>query len=83
LTGTWINFAAVMAGGLFGLSIGARLSASVKEAVIVAIGLMTIVFGLGSAMRAANPLIPLLALVLGSMGGHALDLDGSTALAIG
>jgi uncharacterized membrane protein YqgA involved in biofilm formation len=75
LTGTWINFAAVMAGGLLGLSIGARLSASVKEAVIVAIGLMTIVLGLGSAMRTANPLIPLLALVLGSMGGEVLDLD--------
>ncbi len=76
MTGTWINFAAVMAGGLLGLLIGARLSDSMKEGVIVAIGLMTIVLGLGSAARTANPLIPLLALVLGSMCGEGLDLDG-------
>jgi uncharacterized protein len=75
LTGTWINFAAVMTGGLLGLLIGARLSDSVKDGVIVAIGLMTIVLGLGSASRTANPLIPLIALVLGSMCGEALDLD--------
>jgi uncharacterized membrane protein YqgA involved in biofilm formation len=76
LIGTWINFATVMVGGLLGLLIGARLSTSLKEAVIVAIGLMTIVLGLGPAERTANPLIPLLALVLGSMGGEAFDLDG-------
>ncbi len=75
MTGTLINFVAVMAGGLLGLLIGARLSEAIKAIVIAAIGLMTITLGMGSALKTQNPLIPLVALVLGAIIGQAIDID--------
>lgn len=76
MTGTLINFVAIMAGGLLGLLIGARLSDAIKTIVIAAIGLMTLTLGMGAALKTQNPLIPLVALVLGAIIGQAIDIDG-------
>src|ERR1700730_1783397 len=75
MTGTLINFATVIIGSLLGLLIGGRLSERIKTIVIAGIGLMTIVIGLSAAIKTANPLIPLLALVIGSVIGELLDID--------
>lgn len=75
MLGTLINFATVMVGGLLGLGIGRRLPDRIKVIVISAIGLMTIVIGISSAIKTANALIPLLALVIGAIIGEAIDLD--------
>jgi uncharacterized membrane protein YqgA involved in biofilm formation len=73
--GTLINFSLVMVGGLLGLAIGSRLSDRIKTIVISAIGLMTLVIGVSSAIKTENPLIPLLALVVGAVLGELVDID--------
>jgi uncharacterized membrane protein YqgA involved in biofilm formation len=75
MIGTLINFGLVMIGGVLGLFIGQRLPERMKVIVVSAIGLMTVVIGVSSAIKTENPLIPLLALVLGAVLGELLDID--------
>ncbi len=75
MIGTLINFGTVMVGGTLGLLIGGRLSERIKTIVVAAIGLMTIVIGVSSALKTENALIPLLSLVLGSIIGEAINID--------
>ncbi|GCE04963.1 DUF554 domain-containing protein [Dictyobacter aurantiacus] len=75
MTGTLINFATVMVGGVLGLLIGERLPDRIKTIVIAAIGLITIVMGISSGITTRNALIPLLALVIGSVIGELIDID--------
>lgn len=75
MTGTLINFATVMVGGVLGLLIGERLPDRIKTIVIAAIGLITIVMGISSGISTRNALIPLLALVIGSVIGELIDID--------
>ncbi|GCF10422.1 DUF554 domain-containing protein [Dictyobacter arantiisoli] len=73
--GTLINFSTVMVGGVFGLLIGERLSERIKAIVIASIGLITVVMGVSSAIATRNTLIPLLALVVGSVIGELINID--------
>lgn len=75
MIGTLLNFATVMVGGVFGLVIGERLSERIKTIVISALGLITIVIGVSSAIKTENLLIPLLSLVIGSIIGEMIDID--------
>ncbi len=75
MIGTLINFATVMVGGILGLIIGGRLPERIKGIVVSGLGLITIVIGTSSAIRTANPLIPLLALVIGSVIGELINID--------
>src|SRR5215469_15002131 len=75
MIGTFINFATVMVGGFIGLLIGSRLPERIKTIVVTAIGLITIVLGVSQAIKTGNPLIPLLALVIGSVIGELIDID--------
>lgn len=75
MIGTLINFALVMVGGMLGLIIGGHLPERIKVIVVSAIGLMTIVLGVSSAIHTENALIPLVALVLGAIIGELLDID--------
>ncbi len=76
LLGTFINVATVLIGGTLGLVIGNRLPERIKAIVIAAIGLMTLVIGISSALKTANALIPLLALVIGGIIGELVNIDG-------
>jgi len=73
--GTLINFSTVIVGGLLGLAIGNRLPERIKVIVISAIGLITLVIGISSAIKTENALIPLLALVSGAVIGELIDID--------
>ncbi|HLG74785.1 MAG TPA: DUF554 domain-containing protein [Ktedonobacteraceae bacterium] len=75
MIGTLLNFATVMIGGLLGLLIGRRLSEQIKIIVLAAIGLMTILIGISSAIKTENLLIPLLSLVIGSVIGELINID--------
>lgn len=75
MIGTLINFATVILGGTLGLIIGGHLPERIKVIVVTAIGLMTIVLGVSSAILTENALIPLVALVLGAIIGELLDID--------
>ncbi|BCL81978.1 DUF554 domain-containing protein [Ktedonobacteria bacterium brp13] len=75
MLGTLINFATVMVGGVLGLLIGGRMPERIKTIVIASIGLITLVMGISSGITTANPLIPLLALVIGAVIGELIDID--------
>jgi uncharacterized membrane protein YqgA involved in biofilm formation len=75
MIGTLINFSTVIVGGTLGLLIGGHLPERIKVIVVSAIGLMTIVLGVSSAIQTENALIPLVALVLGAILGELLDID--------
>jgi len=75
MIGTLINFTTVMVGGILGLLIGKRLPDRLKTIVISALGLMTLMLGTAAAIKTANALIPLLALVLGAVLGEWIDID--------
>ncbi|GCE10743.1 DUF554 domain-containing protein [Tengunoibacter tsumagoiensis] len=75
MIGTFINFATVMIGGALGLLIGGRLPERIKTIVVAALGLMTFVIGISSAIHTENLLIPLLSLVLGSILGELINID--------
>lgn len=75
MLGTLINFSTVIVGGTLGLLIGGRLPERLKVIVVAAIGLMTIVLGVSSAIQTENALIPLVALVLGAIIGELINID--------
>ena len=75
MIGTLINFAAVIVGGTLGLLLGRHFPERMKTIVISAIGLITISLGVTAAIKTENALIPLLALVLGSVMGELIDID--------
>jgi uncharacterized protein len=74
--GTLINFTTVLLGSIIGLALGNYFSERVKQIIIAGIGLMTLVIGMSSALKTANALIPLLALVIGGVIGELLNIDG-------
>jgi uncharacterized protein len=55
--------------------IGKRLPERIKAIVIASIGLITIVIGISAGISTENTLIPLLALVIGSVIGELIDID--------
>ncbi len=75
MIGTLINFAAVIVGGTLGLLLGRHFPDRMKTIVISGIGLITISLGVAAAIKTENALIPLLALVLGSIVGELIDID--------
>jgi uncharacterized protein len=75
--GTLLNMATVLAGGLAGLGIGARLSDKLRGSVVAALGLITLFLGFGNAARTGNPLVVLISVVAGVVVGEMLDLDGT------
>lgn len=75
MIGTLINFATVMVGCIVGLLIGQRLPERVKVIVVAGLGLITFALGTASAIKTENALIPLLALVIGSVIGELIDID--------
>jgi hypothetical protein len=75
MLGTLINFTTVMVGSVLGLLVGGKLPQRFKTIVISAIGLMTLALGTASALKTENALIPLLALVIGSVIGELIDID--------
>jgi len=75
VTGTFINIAAVAAGGLGGLLLRRRLPARLAETIFQGVGLFTLVLGTRLALGSENALVVLFSLVLGGMAGEALDLE--------
>ena len=75
MTGTLVNVAAVLAGSAVGLGVGRLLPERVKAAVLTVLGLGTLVIGVGDALSSANLIVPILALVLGTVAGELLRLD--------
>ena len=70
MTGTLLNIATVLIGGLLGLLFGARLPERVKQTVTAGLGLFTAAIGVKMFLETENPLIVLGALLVGGLLGE-------------
>ncbi|MEW6286620.1 MAG: DUF554 domain-containing protein [Chloroflexota bacterium] len=70
MTGTFLNIATVLIGGVIGLIFGARIPEKLKATVIAGMGLFTAAMGLQMFLKTENPLIVLGALLVGTLLGE-------------
>lgn len=70
MTGTLLNIAAILAGGILGLLFGARLSERIRQTVIVGLGLFTAAIGIQLSLKMQQPLIVLGGLLAGGILGE-------------
>lgn len=75
MTGTIINFAAVILGSLIGLVAGKRIPEKTKQSLVSALGLFTLAYGMFIFGQTNNMLIPLFSLVLGTILGELLKIE--------
>jgi uncharacterized membrane protein YqgA involved in biofilm formation len=75
MTGTFINIAAVLIGGLIGLLFGSRIPERFKNTVIAGMGLFTIAMGLQMFLKSNNQLIVLGALLIGALLGEWIGIE--------
>jgi uncharacterized membrane protein YqgA involved in biofilm formation len=70
MTGTLLNIATVLIGGVIGLLFGTRIPDKLKETVIAGMGLFTAAMGIQMFLNTENPLIVLGALLIGTLLGE-------------
>jgi len=70
MTGTLLNIATVIIGGVIGLIFGARISDKLKATVISGMGLFVAAMGLQMFLKTENPLIVLGSLLIGTLLGE-------------
>ena len=70
MSGTIINFAAILIGGFIGLLLGSRLADRVKRTVICGLGLFTLGYGISLFLKTSNSLIVLGAILIGILLGE-------------
>ena len=70
MTGTFLNIATVIIGGLIGLFFGARIPDKLKSTVIAGMGLFTAAMGIQMFLNTENPLIVLGSLLIGTLLGE-------------
>ena len=75
LTGTLLNAATVLVGGLLGTIVGERLPERLRESVLRGLGLFTLVLGAKMAIETQSVLVLLFAILLGGIAGASLSLD--------
>ncbi len=74
--GTLVNALAVIAGSTAGLLIRSRLPEKLMRAIFQSLGLFTLFLGVHMASQTGNLLVLIFSLVIGSLAGEMLDLDG-------
>jgi len=75
LSGTLLNAATVLIGGLLGTALGDRLPATLRENVVRGVGLFTLAMGVKFAIDTTNLLYLLGAMVLGGIVGSLVGAD--------
>ncbi len=70
MTGTWINIATVIFGGLIGLSFGARFPKRMSQTVVAGLGLFTGAIGISMFLKSENQIIVLISLLIGGVLGE-------------
>jgi uncharacterized protein len=70
MTGTLLNIATVLIGGMLGLFFGARISEQFKSSVIAGMGLFAFAMGVQMFLKTENPLIVLGSLLIGVLLGE-------------
>ncbi|MCK5131975.1 MAG: DUF554 domain-containing protein [Candidatus Sabulitectum sp.] len=75
MTGTLVNTATVLIGGVLGTLLGSGLSARIRETVITGMSLVVIALGVKMALETSNILIVLGSITLGGIAGELLHLQ--------
>ncbi|HOV05766.1 MAG TPA: DUF554 domain-containing protein [Anaerolineaceae bacterium] len=70
MTGTIINTASIILGGLIGLFLGSRIKDHLKQTVVSGLGLFTLSYAISLFLKTQNPLIVLGSLLLGILLGE-------------
>lgn len=76
MIGVLINVATVIAGSLIGLLLKKGIPERVSKAVMIGLGLCVLYIGISGSLCGENILIVIAAMVLGSIIGTLLDIDG-------
>lgn len=81
MLGVIVNASTVIIGSLIGIIAGSRFPETVKNLVLDVAGIVTLLIGFQMGAQSENIILPLLAVIIGGMIGHALHLeDGILAL---
>ncbi len=75
MTGTFINVAAILIGGIIGLIFGSRIPERFKNTVIAGMGLFVTALGLQMFFESKNSLIVLSALIIGALLGEWIGIE--------
>ncbi|HOA21320.1 MAG TPA: DUF554 domain-containing protein [Anaerolineaceae bacterium] len=75
MLGTFINVGAILLGGLVGLVAGNKIPVKFRQTMVSGLGLFTLAYGIYIFTETNNMLIPLGALILGTMVGEWLKLE--------
>ncbi len=75
ITGTLINVAAVIVGGVLGLLFRSRLPERITHTFFQAIGLFTLFLGFSMSLKTSNPLLLVFSLILGALVGSLLRMQ--------
>lgn len=76
MLGTFVNTAAILAGGGIGLLLKKGLPEKLADALMKALGLCTLYIGISGCLAGKNTLVLILSMVFGTLIGELLDLDG-------
>ena len=75
MTGTLINIAAILVGGMIGIVSGNRLPAKAQELVLQAVCMIRLAIGVHMINDSRNILIPMVSIVLGALIGELIGID--------
>ena len=75
MLGVLANAAGIVLGSLIGMFVKKGINDRLEDAVMKSLGLCTLIIGLSGALS-GNPLVMILSMVLGTIAGTALDIDG-------
>ena len=75
MTGTIVNFFAIIVGALLGVFLKERFSQKLQEIVMQGLGLAVVLIGLQMALESKNLLIIIFSLVLGGITGELIDIE--------
>ncbi|NLJ25333.1 MAG: DUF554 domain-containing protein [Firmicutes bacterium] len=76
MTGTLINVGTIITGTFIGMVVKARMPERITQTTMDGIGLFTIFVGLSMLLESQNMLIVLFSIVLGTITGSLLDING-------
>ncbi len=76
MLGVFVNVATVLLGSSIGLLLKKGIPERISKAVMTAIGLCTVYIGIDGALEGNNTIVLIISMVLGTIIGTAIDIDG-------
>ncbi|MGO1369506.1 MAG: DUF554 domain-containing protein [Senegalia sp. (in: firmicutes)] len=76
MLGTIVDFFAILIGGIIGVNIKNGLKDNYKRIIMDSLALTAIVIGLNNALKDVNLLVVIFSVVLGSIVGEAINIEG-------